>query len=134
MAGFAFPRDLREAQLRLHQVRAEYAELCRSLPWSVVPADGWTSAHAQFSGYAKEFPATTGYTAQQVADEDRLRRELLDLSITVSTHPYWGTVEGESVVDERMALKHSPGALSTDWALRSRQPAEHDGEELAAAA
>ncbi|WP_406263060.1 hypothetical protein OHT93_00410 [Streptomyces sp. NBC_00191] len=41
----------------------------------------------------------------------RLRRLLLYLSITVSTNPYWETLTG-NVVEERMALKHTPGALT----------------------
>ncbi|MET7620518.1 hypothetical protein [Streptomyces sp. NPDC005408] len=117
MAGYDFPRDLRDAELRRQQVRAAYAALCRTLPWSVEPADGWTGDKQLYSDYVGGMPDSPGYTDQQTADEERLRRMLLDLSITVSTHPYWATLT-ENVVEERMALKHSPGALT--------QPSEQD--------
>lgn len=110
MAEYDFPRDLRDAQLYLHHVRAAYAALCRTLPWSVEPADGWTGDKQLYSDYLPEFPASPGYSAQQKAAEARLRSLLLDLSITVSTHPYWAMTE--NVVEERMALKHTPGALT----------------------
>lgn len=77
-------------------------------PW---PADGWTGDKQLYSDYLPRFPDSPGYTDQQTADEARLRRLLLDLSITVSTHPYWATLT-ENVVEERMALKHTPGALT----------------------
>ncbi|WP_240509425.1 hypothetical protein [Streptomyces agglomeratus] len=42
----------------------------------------------------------------QKVEVARLRRELLELSAVVSTHPYWETVEVGKRVDQRMALKH----------------------------
>ncbi|MGW1496946.1 hypothetical protein [Streptomyces sp. NPDC002402] len=111
MAGYDFPRDLRDSQLRLHQVRAAYADLCQTLPWSVEPADGWTGDKRLYSDYVPRFEDSPGYSEQQSDHEARLRRLLLDLSVTVSTHPYWETLTG-NVVEERMALKHTPGALT----------------------
>jgi hypothetical protein len=46
-----------------------------------------------------------GWTEQQKQDEARLRAERLDLSITVTTHPYWETVDREKRVAARMLLK-----------------------------
>ncbi|MEU0955845.1 hypothetical protein ABZ353_26450 [Streptomyces niveus] len=50
--------------------------------------------------------ASPGYTPEQKTEEARLRREVLELSTTVSTHPYWSTLETGTTVDARMALKH----------------------------
>ncbi|MEU4499238.1 hypothetical protein AB0F96_38775 [Streptomyces sp. NPDC023998] len=112
MADYDFPRDLRDAQLCLHHVRAEYSALCRTLPWSVEPAEGWSGDKQLYSEYLGTMPDSPGYTEQQKAEEARLRRRVLDLSIAVSTHPYWATVVAETVVEQRMALKHTPGALT----------------------
>ncbi|WP_229701432.1 hypothetical protein [Streptomyces camponoticapitis] len=95
---YDFPDDLRDAQLRLHRTSAAYRTLCRTLPRSVEPA--------------------SGRTEQQKADEARLRGEVLALSVTVSTHPYWKTREAGTAVDARMALKHihdqDPAPADTD--------------------
>ncbi|MCK8678448.1 hypothetical protein [Streptomyces lichenis] len=45
-----------------------------------------------------------GWTEEQKAAVDQLRRECLDLSATVLTHPYGETFQGEEVVKERMRL------------------------------
>ncbi|MEJ8662125.1 MULTISPECIES: hypothetical protein [Streptomyces] len=52
-----------------------------------------------------------GYTDEQKAEDTRLRALVRDLSITVSTHPYWATLQGGDVVAARMALKHHPDVL-----------------------
>ncbi|NUK02596.1 hypothetical protein HRW23_20735 [Streptomyces lunaelactis] len=106
---YDFPDDLRTAQLDLHRTRAEYAALCRTLPWSVTPEPGWTSEKHVLGDRVVSFPASPGYTAEQLAEEQRLRRRLLELSVTVSTHPYWATLAGD-VVDARSALKHADEA------------------------
>lgn len=117
MAEYDFPDDLREAQLRLHQARSQYRALCRTLPWSVGPAEGWTAVEGQYSGYRRDFPATPGYTEEQKAEEIRLRRLVVELSVEVSTHPYWATLEGPAVVDARAALKkHPEDGAATDAA------------------
>lgn len=112
MAPYGFPRDLRDAQLRLHQAYAAYATLCRELPWSVEPAPGWAGEKQLHSDRIGAMPESPGYTEEQKAAEARLRGLLLELSITVSTHPYWSAVEPSGVVEERRALKHTPGAVT----------------------
>lgn len=104
MATYDFPEDLRAAQLRLHQTWAEYEALGRTLPWSVEPSEGWTAPKVLYSdAEPRSLPPSPGYTDEQIA---RLRRELLELSAVVSTHPYWETVEAGKRVEQRMALKH----------------------------
>ncbi|MER5462018.1 hypothetical protein ABT010_15265 [Streptomyces sp. NPDC002668] len=103
---YDFPDDLRAAQLDLHRTRAEYAALCQALPWSVTPEPGSASEKHVLGDLAVSFPDSPGYTAEQAAEVERLRRRLLDLSVTVSTHPYWATLTA-GVVDARMALKHA---------------------------
>ncbi|MCM2393904.1 hypothetical protein [Streptomyces albipurpureus] len=112
MADFAFPRDLRDAQLRLHQERAAYTALCRELPWSVEPAPGWEGDKQLHSDRIGGMPDSPGYSETQKGEEARLRNLLVDLSIVVSTHPYWSDVDQGEVVCERMALKRTPSALS----------------------
>ncbi|WP_138908598.1 hypothetical protein [Streptomyces chryseus] len=107
MATYDFPEDLRAAQLRLHQTWAEYEALGRALPWSVEPSEGWTAPKVLYSdAEPRSLPPSPGYSDEQKAEVARLRRELLELSAVVSTHPYWETVEAGKRVDQRMALKH----------------------------
>lgn len=124
MADYEFPDDLRDAQLRLHQVRSAYRALCRELPWSVEPAEGWTGEEGHYSSYRREFPESPGWSEEQRAEEARLRELVLTLSIEVSTHPYWAALTGPDVVKARMALKHAEhaGADSVGGA-----PARADG-------
>ncbi|MET7718629.1 hypothetical protein [Streptomyces sp. NPDC005407] len=110
MAEYDFPDDLCNAQLRLHETQAAYQALCRTLPWSVEPAEGWTGVEGQYSSYRRAFPASPGWTDEQKAEVARLRGLVLELSIEVSTHPYWATLQGSAVVEARMALKHHPDA------------------------
>ncbi|MBT2511322.1 hypothetical protein J7I98_37005 [Streptomyces sp. ISL-98] len=107
MAAYDFPQDLRSAQQRLHQTWAEYEALGRTLPWSVEPSEGWTAPKVLYAdGDPRSLPPSPGYTDEQKAEVARLRHELVELSVTVSTHPYWETVAVGEVVDQRMALKH----------------------------
>ncbi|MFD4117541.1 hypothetical protein ACFWSJ_29350 [Streptomyces niveus] len=106
MAEYDFPDDLRDAQLRLHQASAAYRALCRTLPWSVEPEPGWESDKQPYSERRSSMAASPGYTPEQKTEEARLRREVLQLSTAVSTHPYWSTLETGTTVDARMALKH----------------------------
>ncbi len=103
---YDFPDDLRAAQLELHRAQAEYRALCRRLPWSVTPEPGWTSEKQMLNDRTVSFPDSPGYTAQELALVRELRRRLLALSVTVSTHPYWTELR-TGVVDARMALKHA---------------------------
>ncbi|TLQ44519.1 hypothetical protein [Streptomyces marianii] len=113
MAEYDFPDELRDAQLRLHRARSAYRALCRELPWSVVPAEGWTGEEGHYSSYRREFPESPGWSEGQRAEEARLRELVLTLSIEVSTHPYWAGLEGPDVVKARMALKHAEGGNGT---------------------
>ncbi|MFI1466131.1 hypothetical protein [Streptomyces wuyuanensis] len=110
MADYDFPDDLRDAQLRLHQARSAYRALCRELPWSVEPAEGWTGEEGHYSSYRREFPESPGWSEEQRAEEARLRELVLTLSIEVSTHPHWAALAGPDVVKARMALKHAEHA------------------------
>ncbi|MCZ7458826.1 hypothetical protein [Streptomyces sp. WMMC940] len=109
MAEYDFPDELRDAQLRLHRARSAYRALCRELPWSVEPAEGWAGEEGHYSSYRREFPESPGWSEEQRAEEARLRELVLTLSIEVSTHPYWAALEGPDVVEARMALKHTEG-------------------------
>ncbi|MET7760142.1 hypothetical protein ABZT27_36455 [Streptomyces sp. NPDC005389] len=102
-----FPADLRDLQARLHRARAEYQALCRTLPWSVEPMPGWESVQhphtGELTGGREPSP---GYTPEQAARERRLWDLVRELSIEVSTHPFWSKAErGPALVDARMALK-----------------------------
>ncbi|MEV6080975.1 hypothetical protein AB0L80_38640 [Streptomyces sp. NPDC052069] len=104
---FPFPQDLRDAQLALHQTRAECEEYARTLPWSAEPMPGWETDKQLHSTYVSAKPESPGYSdgqAQRIAD---YRARLLELSTTVSTHPFWETVGTGDVVAARMALKHA---------------------------
>ncbi|QTA36670.1 hypothetical protein JHY03_68850 (plasmid) [Streptomyces sp. CA-256286] len=57
------------------------------------------------SGFWSSNPDSPDYTEAQHAEGARFRAELLELSITVSTHPFWDQVEQGQVVDARMRLK-----------------------------
>ncbi|MEV7060943.1 hypothetical protein AB0N95_36530 [Streptomyces microflavus] len=101
-----FPQDLRDAQLNLHRTRAAYEEYARALPWSAEPLPGWEAEKQLHSGFRSSKPDSPGCTEAQHAEVARCRAELLELSITVSTHPFWEQVEQGQVVDARMRLKH----------------------------
>ncbi|MFE5480990.1 hypothetical protein [Streptomyces sp. NPDC056527] len=107
-----FPTDLIDAQGRLHRARAEYAVLCKSLPWSVEPVPGWPGdVHPHTGVVTGGREASPGYTPEQAAEERRLWALVRELSIEVSTHPFWATLEKGGVLEARMALKQHPGAV-----------------------
>ncbi|WP_434597952.1 hypothetical protein [Streptomyces sp. A5-4] len=108
MTTYEFPRDLHAAQMRLHQARAAQEALGKTLPWSVEPAEGWSAPVTQQGGEPRSLPPSPGYTEAEKTEIARLRAEVLALSITVSTHPYWGTCTN-GLVGLRMALKHFHG-------------------------
>ncbi|MDX2559344.1 hypothetical protein PV371_06740 [Streptomyces sp. TX20-6-3] len=107
-----FPDDLIETQQRLHQARAEYTTLCRALPWSVEPLPGWPgAAHPHTGEVTGGREASPGYTPEQEAEEKRLWDLVRELSVAVSTHAYWGTLEKDAgLVKARMELKLHPEA------------------------
>ncbi|MFB7359606.1 hypothetical protein [Streptomyces gardneri] len=114
--AFAFPEDLTARQARLNQARAELEALSRTLPWSVEPLPGWEPKLNPNTGEVA-VPGrepSPGYTPEQLAEETRLRALVRDLSIEVSTHPFWATPlksGPEAVIDARMALKSHPDVL-----------------------
>ncbi|MFI8293253.1 hypothetical protein EAO71_31860 [Streptomyces sp. ms191] len=106
MADSPFPQDLVDAQLRLHQARAEYAALCRALPWSVEPADGWPGTKHPHTGETTGGrEPSPGYTDEQKAEVGRLMALVRELTVTVSTHPHWATLDAGERMGARMALK-----------------------------
>lgn len=105
MPTYAFPEDLRDAQLSLHQTRAEYEQYAADLPWSAEPMPGWESEKQPYTSFRSGKANSPGYTAEQAATVADFQEKLLRLSTQVATHPYWATLDS-SVVDARMALKH----------------------------
>ncbi|MCX4587714.1 hypothetical protein [Streptomyces sp. NBC_01481] len=102
--AYHFPPRLQAVQL--HGVRAQYEQLCRSLPWSVDPTPGWTYEEKSTMGPATRtvsFADSPGYTPEQVTLERQFRRRLLRLSAAVITDPWWTSVPSGEQVDARMA-------------------------------
>ncbi|MFJ4470834.1 hypothetical protein ACIP2X_25590 [Streptomyces sp. NPDC089424] len=100
---YDFPSDLRAGQEELHQVRAELSALLKRLPWSVVPLDGFSDA----GGWRKiERPASPGWSDDEQAEVEKLRRRERELAIFITTHRYWSEVTGPDRVDARAGLKH----------------------------
>lgn len=104
--AYDFPQDLLDAQLALHETRAEYEAYAQTLPWSAVPMTGWEADKQLHSNYISGKADSPGYTDEQAAEVAQFQARLIKLSITVSTHPYWATLS-EGVVMARMALKHA---------------------------
>ncbi|WP_329203880.1 hypothetical protein [Streptomyces sp. NBC_01435] len=105
--AFDFPQDLLDAQVALDQTHTAYQEYAKNLPWSAEPMPGWESDKQLHSNYISSKPDSPGYTEEQAADVARFRARLLELSITVSTHPFWDSVDTGDRVAARMALKHA---------------------------
>ncbi|WP_405392412.1 hypothetical protein OG596_34115 [Streptomyces sp. NBC_01102] len=91
---FEFPQNLRDAQVALLETRTRYEEYAKTLPLSA--------------------PASSGYTEEQHAAVARFRADILDLSVTVETHSFWGTLDREQLVAARMALKHCHELADTE--------------------
>ncbi|MGW2420197.1 hypothetical protein ACWC0C_13245 [Streptomyces sp. NPDC001709] len=101
---YEFPSDLLAGQEELHQVRAELSALLKRLPWSVEPADGFSDD----TGWRKvERPASPGWTADEQAEVEKLRRREHELAVFVSTHRFWAEVAAADRVDARTKLKHA---------------------------
>ncbi|QLE75868.1 hypothetical protein FGW37_03590 [Streptomyces rectiverticillatus] len=96
-------QDICDAQHQLHEAHAELAALCQTLPWSVEPHEGWARPRAHW--HPTERPATDGWTQEQQDAVAALRARAVELSLAVSAHPFWGTVERGDVVAARMTLK-----------------------------
>ncbi|MET8554753.1 hypothetical protein ABZV64_07220 [Streptomyces sp. NPDC004959] len=98
-----FPDDLRAGQEELHQVRAELRELLKRLPWSVAPHDGFSDDN----GWRRvERPASPGWGAEDQALVSKLRAREFELTVFVTSHPYWAEVAEERRVEARSRLKH----------------------------
>ncbi len=103
-ATYDVPSDLLAGQEELHQVRAELLALLKRLPWSVEPLDGFTDD----TGWRKvERPASPGWTEDEQAEVEKLRRRERELAVFVSCHRFWAEVATENKVDARMCLKHA---------------------------
>ncbi|MFF3610763.1 hypothetical protein [Streptomyces sp. NPDC002580] len=99
-----FPSDLLAGQEELHQVRAELLALLKRLPWSVEPLDGFSDT----GGWRKvERPASPGWTEDEQAEVEKLRRRELELAVFVTGHRFWSEVTPPDKVDARMRLKHA---------------------------
>ncbi|MEU8883848.1 hypothetical protein [Streptomyces hydrogenans] len=115
MSEYAFPDDLMKAQAELHRAHAEYRALCQSLPWSVEPLPGWPGQKHPHTDEATTGgrPDSPGYTPEQVTAEAQLWARIRELSVEVSTHSYWATLErGAGLVDARAALKSHPEVVA----------------------
>ncbi|MEU2714862.1 hypothetical protein [Streptomyces sp. NPDC007205] len=101
---YEFPSDLLAGQEELHQVRAELSALLKRLPWSVEPLDGFSDDN----GWRKvERPASPGWTADEQAEVEKLRRREHELAVFVSTHRFWAEIAAADRVEARTQLKHA---------------------------
>ncbi|MEU2225747.1 hypothetical protein [Streptomyces sp. NPDC018347] len=102
---YDFPSDLLAGQEELHQVRAELSALLKRLPWSVEPMDGFTDD----TGWRRvERPASPGWTEDEQAEVEKLRRREHELAVFVSTHRFWAEVAAGDRMEARSRLKHAP--------------------------
>ncbi|MBV2353763.1 hypothetical protein KUM39_05205 [Streptomyces sp. J2-1] len=98
-----FPSDLLAGQEELHQIRSELAALFRRLPWSVEPMTGFT----EDTGWRKvERPASPGWTEDEQAEVEKLRRREHELAVFITGHRFWTEMAQAGRVDARMRLKH----------------------------
>ncbi|MFI6693501.1 hypothetical protein ACIBLA_17400 [Streptomyces sp. NPDC050433] len=94
------------------------------------PAPGWAAGEKQpYTDHTSAKPDSPGHTDHEKSEVARLRAAVLELSVTVSTHPYWATLEPGMVVEGRMALKQTIPAAVGDVAA-----APDDGTPGSAAA
>ncbi|MFF5011862.1 hypothetical protein [Streptomyces sp. NPDC001165] len=108
---YEFPSDLLAGQEELHQVRAELSALLKRLPWSVEPRDGFSDD----SGWRKvERPASPGWTADEQAEVEKLRRREHELAVFVSGHRFWSEVTAAERVEARTKLKHAHEETAED--------------------
>ncbi|WP_405466019.1 hypothetical protein OG783_23115 [Streptomyces jietaisiensis] len=99
-----FPSDLLAGQEELDQIRAELLALLKRLPWSVEPLDGFRDDN----GWRRvERAASPGWTENEQAEVEKLRRRERELAVFVSAHRYWREVAAAERVDARMRLKHT---------------------------
>ncbi|MGW2339975.1 hypothetical protein [Streptomyces sp. NPDC001661] len=102
-SDFDFPGDLLAGQAELHQIRAELLALLKRLPWSVEPHD----AVMDTQGWRKmERAASPGWSEDDQAEVEKLRRRELELAVFVTCHRYWSELTGSDAVRARARLKH----------------------------
>ncbi|MGD6745724.1 hypothetical protein ACOKM3_28315 [Streptomyces sp. BH106] len=102
-SDFDFPGDLLAGQAELHQIRAELLALLKRLPWSVEPHD----AVIDTQGWRKmERAASPGWSEDDQAEVEKLRRRELELAVFVTCHRYWSELTGGDAVRARARLKH----------------------------
>ncbi|KPI03238.1 hypothetical protein OK074_0539 [Actinobacteria bacterium OK074] len=107
---YDFPSDLLAGQEELHQVRADLLALLKRLPWSVEPMDGFRDDN----GWRKlERPASPGWTQDEQAEVEKLRRREHELAVFVTGHRFWSEVAADKRVDARTRLKHTRGTEGT---------------------
>ncbi|WP_329538644.1 hypothetical protein [Streptomyces sp. NBC_01358] len=73
----------------------------KMLPWSAEPMPGGEADRQPHSGYRSAKPDGPGSTDEQRERLAAYRAQLLELSITVMTHPYWKGLS-ENVVAARV--------------------------------
>ncbi|MFZ3570784.1 hypothetical protein ACOKM5_28050 [Streptomyces sp. BH097] len=102
-SDFDFPGDLLAGQAELRQIRAELLALLKRLPWSVEPHDAVMDTH----GWRKmERAASPGWSEDDQAEVEKLRRRELELAVFVTCHRYWSELTGGDAVRARARLKH----------------------------
>lgn len=102
--SFDFPSDLLSGQEELLQVRAALSDLLKRLPWSVEPHDGFSDDN----GWRRtERPASPGWTEDEQAAVEKLRRREHELAVFISVHRYWEGLSGADRIKARSALKHA---------------------------
>ncbi len=132
---YEFRSDLLAGQEELHQVRAELSALLKRLPWSVEPMDGFSDD----TGWRKvERPASPGWSEDEQAEVEKLRRREHELAVFVSTHRFWAEVprggpHGGPLRPEARPRAATGGGLATKKAprslLRGADPVGADGFE-----
>ncbi|MER6979152.1 hypothetical protein [Streptomyces carpinensis] len=108
---YDFPSDLLAGQEELHQVRVELSALLKRLPWSVEPLDGFSDD----GGWRRVVrPASPGWTDDEQAEVEKLRRREHELAVFVTTHRYWSEFTGADRIDARSRLKHAHEAPESE--------------------
>ncbi|MFG2666475.1 hypothetical protein ACGFY6_19815 [Streptomyces sp. NPDC048387] len=108
----AFPDDLLRLQEQLHRAYAEHRTLLASLPWSAEPLEGW--ARGERYSHRGDVSTSPGWSEEEKQGVARLERELRQLALSVSGHPYWLTVPPEGRGAARMDLKKRTRPAAAD--------------------
>lgn len=103
-ATYDLPSDLLAGQEELRQVQAELSALLKRLPWSVEPVDGFSDDAGRRQ---VERPASPGWTEDEQAEVEKLRRREHELVVFVSAHRCRAELTGADRVHARSRLKHA---------------------------